>query len=91
MNGGDQSIVDRIIKIQRESFWLPCLTIENKFDHHMIGDGKLFVVVGLVMENLWLPQDWGPKFFGHHTCDNKKFAIVDFATIEIFRLLILWQ
>jgi hypothetical protein len=91
MNGGDQCIINRTIKIQSESLVALHMTTENKFGHHMIGDGKLFVVVGLVMENLWLPQDWGPRFFGHHTCDNNFFAIVDLATVEIFQLLILWQ
>jgi hypothetical protein len=57
----------------------------------MISDQKLFVVVGLMMENFWLPQDWGPNFYGRHIHDDNFFAIVDFATIKISRLLILWR
>jgi hypothetical protein len=30
---------------------------ENKFSHHTIGDEKLFVAIGLVMENFWLQED----------------------------------
>jgi hypothetical protein len=46
INGGDQSIIDWMIEIQSESFWLPYMwQLKKKFNHHTIGDEMLFVTI----------------------------------------------
>ncbi len=90
INGGDQSTIHQITKIQNESFWSPYVWWlkkiqlphdwrQNILSRHKIGNGKILITTRLVTKKNSSPCKLRLKKSNHHKIGNWILVIVGFC------------